>query len=430
VNATLGGAQAPLGTAFLPLNAASFIILYLSEQPGAQSPDKVLLEKKQMSEQRLAEVESSWPSYESVTMTLGVAETISRALLVQPGGNLMVRNWRLRDFIADAYNIQTHEIQGPDWLDTQFINIDARMTDPPSGPGHIKQFHLMMRRILAEQFGLTFHRETRQMPVYALIAESKTHIQEARSGDPGPHLGREPNGITMRAAPMELFNRFVSQRLGRPLLDQTGLTATYNFSFNWASESTPNETADTGPLGALREPTESELRDALEKVGLRLVDQSSDVEMMVIDHIELPADIAPAHSTIPMAPEQFDRFVGHYDFPHDRILTVYREGDKFFTQVTGQRPVEIRAESDHKFFAPVVGAEYTFICDSQDRVAELELRQFGHNITAKLLDERTAQLRAEKLVSQILRQMAAPGRSAADSGSGAQAETPTPIDPV
>jgi len=383
-----------------------------------------------MSEQRLAEDETNWPGYESVTITLGVAETNSHALLVQPGGNLMVRNWRLRDFIADAYNIQTHEIEGPDWLDTKFINIDARMTDPHSGPDHIKQFHLMMRRILAEQFGLTFHREMRQMPVSVLVAESKTHIQEARSGDPGPNLRCKPNGVTMSAAPMELFNRFVSQRLGRPVLDQTGLTATYNFSVNWASESTPNESADTVPSGALREPAESELRDAMEKVGLRLVDQSADVEMMVIDHIELPADIMPAHSTIPMAPEQFDRFVGHYDFPHDRILTVYREGDKFFSQVTGQRPVEICAESDHKFFAPVVDAEYTFICDSQDRVAELELRQFGHNITAKLLDERTAQERAEKLVSQILRQMAAPGRSATDSVSGAKAETPTPSDPA
>jgi len=372
-----------------------------------------------MSEQSPAEVESNWPGYESVTITLGVAETINRALLVQPGGKLLVRNWRLRDFIADAYNIQTHEIQGPDWLDAQFINIDARMTEPPSGPDHIKQFHLLMRRILAEQFGLAFHRETRQMPASVLVAESKTHIQEARSGDPGPNLRSQPNGITMSAAPMELFNRFVSQRLGRPVLDQTGLTTTYNFSIKWEFESTPKETADTGPVGALQEPTESELRDALEKIGLRLVDQSADVEVMVIDHIELPADIAPAHPTIPMAPEQFDRFVGHYDFPHDRILTVYREGDKFFTQVTGQRPVEICAESDHKFFAPAADAEYTFICDSQDRVAELELHQFGHNITAKLLDERTAQQRAEKMVSQILKQMAAPGRSAADSGSGA-----------
>src|SRR5262245_39218468 len=190
-----------------------------------------------MSEQPIAEVESNWPGYESVTITLGVAETINRALLVQPGGKLLVRNWRLRDFIADAYNIQTHEIQGPDWLDTQFINIDAKMAPPPSEPppgsDHIKQFHLMMRRILVEQFGLTFHHETRRMPACILVAETETSIEEAGPGDPGPHLGREPNGVIMSAAPMELFNRFVSQRLGRPLLDQTGLKANYNFTLNW-----------------------------------------------------------------------------------------------------------------------------------------------------------------------------------------------------
>jgi len=48
-------------------------------------------------------------------------------------------------------------------------------------------------------------------------------------------------------------------------------------------------------------------------------------------------------------------------------------------------------------------------------VTELELRQSGHNVTAKLLDEKTAHQRAEKMVSQILRQMAAPGRTAADN---------------
>jgi uncharacterized protein (TIGR03435 family) len=367
-----------------------------------------------MSDHQITEMESNWPSYESLKITLGVAETNSRALLTKPGGNLLVRNWCLRNYIADAFNIQTNEIQGPDWLDTNFINIDAKMSEAPAGHGLevVKRFQLMMCRILAEQFGLVFHRETHPMPVYVLIAEGETQIQEARAGDPGPHLGREPNGIRMRAAPMDLFNRFVSQRLGRPLVDQTGLTATYNFSINWSFESTPEASVETSPMDAQREPTESELRAALEKAGLRLLDQSADVEMMIIDQIELPADIAPAHSVIPMAPEKFDRFVGHYDFPHDRILTVYREGDKFYMQATGQQLAEIYPEGDLNFFALVVEAEITFICDSQDNVLELVLKQSGHSLTAKLLEEKAAQERADRLVNQILRQMAAPGRKA------------------
>jgi uncharacterized protein (TIGR03435 family) len=367
-----------------------------------------------MSDQRITKVESNWPGYESLKITLGVAKTSSRALLTKSGGNLLVRNWCLRNYIADAFNIQTNEIQGPDWLDTNFINIDAKMSEPPAGHGLevVKRFQLMMCRILAEQFGLAFHHETLRMPVSVLIAEGETKIQEARPGDPGPHLGRELNGIRMRAAPMDLFNRFVSQRLGRPLVDQTGFTATYNFSINWSSESTPDATAEASPMGAQREPTESELRAALEKVGLRLVNQSADVEMMIIDQIELPADIGPAHSVIPMSPEQFDRFVGHYDFPHERILTVYRDGDKFYMQATGQEPVEIYPEGDRNFFALVVDAEITFICDPQDNVLELVLKQSGHSLTAKLLEEKAAQERADRLVNQILRQMAATGRTA------------------
>jgi uncharacterized protein (TIGR03435 family) len=372
-----------------------------------------------MNEQNLADVELSRPSYESLSITLGVAETMSRGLLIQPGGKLLVRNWRLRDFIADAYNIQTHEIQGPDWLDTQFINIDAKMAPRPSesssGPDHIKQFNLMMRRILVEQFGLTFHRETRRMPASVLVVESETSIKEAGEGDPGPHLGREPNGVIMSAAPMELFNRFVSQRLGRPLLDQTGLKANYNFTLNWEIASASGGSAeDASPLGDLRDPTESELRDALQKIGLRVIDQSADVEIMVIDHVELPADIKPAHSKIPMTTEQFDCFVGHYDFPHERVLTVYREGDKFFTQLLGQRPVEIFAESDHKFFTTIVEAGCTFIRDAQGRVTELEFQQHGHVVTARPLDGKTAQHRADKMVNRILKQMTAPGNSEAN----------------
>jgi hypothetical protein len=65
-------------------------------------------------------------------------------------------------------------------------------SEPPSefDSDHIKQFQ--MRRILVEQFGLTFYHETRRMPAGILVAETETSIEEAGPGDPGPHLGCEP----------------------------------------------------------------------------------------------------------------------------------------------------------------------------------------------------------------------------------------------
>jgi hypothetical protein len=65
---------------------------------------------KQMSEQRVVTVDPSWPNYEFATITLGVAETISRALLIQPGGSLKVRNWCLKSFIAEGPYRKLHSV--------------------------------------------------------------------------------------------------------------------------------------------------------------------------------------------------------------------------------------------------------------------------------------------------------------------------------
>jgi hypothetical protein len=104
-----------------------------------------------MSARPTAQLDPSWPDCESVAITRGVALKGNRALLIQPGGSLKVRNWCLRAFVAAAYDVQTQEVHGPDWLDWQFINIDAGMAQPLPDPRHVQQFHLMMRRILTEQ---------------------------------------------------------------------------------------------------------------------------------------------------------------------------------------------------------------------------------------------------------------------------------------
>jgi serine-type D-Ala-D-Ala carboxypeptidase/endopeptidase len=86
---------------------------------------------------------------------------------------------------------------------------------------------------------------------------------------------------------------------------------------------------------------------------------------------------------IKLDPKIFDAYVGEYQLAPKFILTFSREGDKFFTQATGQGKIEIFAETETDFFLEVVDAQVTFVKDDKGQVTQVTLRQNGANQPAK-----------------------------------------------
>jgi hypothetical protein len=76
-------------------------------------------------------------------------------------------------------------------------------------------------------------------------------------------------------------------------------------------------------------------------------------------------------------------YVGEYQLAPTFILTFSREGDKFFTQATGQGRIEIFAETETDFFSEVVDAQVTFVKDDKGQVTQVVLHQNGINQPAK-----------------------------------------------
>ncbi|MGA8184347.1 MAG: DUF3471 domain-containing protein, partial [Terriglobia bacterium] len=76
-------------------------------------------------------------------------------------------------------------------------------------------------------------------------------------------------------------------------------------------------------------------------------------------------------------PKIFDRYAGDYALSPKFILKVWREGDRFITQATGQEQFEIYPENDHEFFAKVVDAQITFVTDKNGKATALILHQGG-----------------------------------------------------
>jgi uncharacterized protein (TIGR03435 family) len=180
-----------------------------------------------------------------------------------------------------------------------------------------------MRALLAERFKLAIHSETQQMPVYGLVL--------AKPGMLGPklvvHPASEPCDTTpptqaegAKAPPLTVARGFpavcggimglpngtpgmitlgarnvpIGQlasvltglgNLGRPVLDQTGLTGRYDFVLELAPTPRLEQTDAANDLAA--DSAGPGLEQALrQQLGLKLESKKGGVQAWVVDHVE------------------------------------------------------------------------------------------------------------------------------------------------
>lgn len=72
--------------------------------------------------------------------------------------------------------------------------------------------------LLADRFKLALHRETKEMPVYALVvAKSGPKLNPWKEADgPGPQFRGQPGVLTCTKAPLKMFAEAIpAQRVGR-----------------------------------------------------------------------------------------------------------------------------------------------------------------------------------------------------------------------
>jgi CubicO group peptidase (beta-lactamase class C family) len=94
-------------------------------------------------------------------------------------------------------------------------------------------------------------------------------------------------------------------------------------------------------------------------------------------------------------PASFDRFTGRYQLAPSVLLTVTREGPRFFAQLTGQQALEIFAESEKDYFLKVVDAQLTFETDAQNKAVAVVLHQNGK-------DQRALRIEGEPVVPKVI----------------------------
>jgi uncharacterized protein (TIGR03435 family) len=94
----------------------------------------------------------------------GAADTVNIGLRMD-GQQAHIASFSLINYIGLAYEARPAQISGPDWLGETRFDLNATL---PAGAS-TKQIPAMLQALLAERFGLKFHREQKEFPVYALV---------------------------------------------------------------------------------------------------------------------------------------------------------------------------------------------------------------------------------------------------------------------
>src|SRR5215472_2648908 len=85
-----------------------------------------------------------------------------------------ITNWTLRRLVQRAFNVEDYQVSsGPNWLDTYRVDIRAEMSDADAAlnrEARVERMGLLLRSLLAERFQFQYHRETKTLPVYHLVA--------------------------------------------------------------------------------------------------------------------------------------------------------------------------------------------------------------------------------------------------------------------
>jgi bla regulator protein blaR1 len=207
------------------------------------------------------------------------------------GRQFITINTSLSDLVSFAYGIHARQIIGaPGWTETDKYDITATLG--ADGLPNETQLKTMLRALLTERFTLAFHRDQRELPVYAIVqgpSGSKLTKSEADPNSlPGIGFGR-PGAMMARNANMsDLAGVMQSMVLDRPVIDRTGLAGRFDFTLTW----TPDQFQCPGLSGQLPAPVDNGapgLFGAMqEQLGLKLDSTRAAADVLVIDRVERP----------------------------------------------------------------------------------------------------------------------------------------------
>lgn len=249
---------------------------------------------------------SADPEFEVVSirpaprLTLAMAQSGQLRSRMDDGG-VSFSNITLMTLITISYGTSPALVSGPGWLDDQSFAVEAKL---PAGATK-EQIPAMLRGMLEDRFKLKVHHTPRTEQVYMLtIGKQGIKFKKASgdmpadqkgcSGRPGHTRCRSvtlagwADGVSAQARMFATMPAASSteRRIDLPVVDETGLTALYDFDLEWI----PEDGGGRGRGGAIEPPSGStkatSIFQAIEAIGLKLEPGKHTYDTLVVDHAE------------------------------------------------------------------------------------------------------------------------------------------------
>jgi uncharacterized protein (TIGR03435 family) len=214
-------------------------------------------------------------------------------------GHFLAINVSSKMLIRWAFHMpETRILDGDSWTNSIMFDIDAKadnsvdaeMRALSSDAGRLQK-ERMVQALLADRFKLVTHTETRELPIYALVVAKG-----------GPRLGAtQASGTTINSGSghiqvqgsnsVALLAETLARVVGRVVIDKTGIQGRYDIRLTWMPDDGAAPRFNGAEGSSLPSDSGPSIFTAIqEQLGLKLESQKGPVEVLVIDHIEMPSD--------------------------------------------------------------------------------------------------------------------------------------------
>lgn len=236
------------------------------------------------------------PGVEVATVKPSNPDKPGFGISVNRSGTITTLNTTLFYLVSFAYGVHPKQVIGaPAWIDGDKFDITAKPDIP--GPPNFEQMQLVLRKVMAERFGLVFHKEKRELSVYTIrVAKGGEKIRKDEGR--GPSFGSDGNpqhGLLVRNATMAEFISFLLLPLmDLPVVDQTGFGETrYTFTVKFTPDPgmrPPGTGLDARPAAPDPDAPPDIFAAMEQQLGLQIRKTKAQVDVMAIDKVSKPSD--------------------------------------------------------------------------------------------------------------------------------------------